>query len=46
MGNVAATCSGQRHYPDDIFDVDQTTTDVDNSLKVWYMPFLDANPAD
>lgn len=45
MGNVAATSSGQRHYPDDALD-GETTADVDNSLKVWYMPFLNTNPAD
>lgn len=38
MGNVAATCSGQRHYPDD--DTGENIADVDNSLKVWHMPFL------
>lgn len=35
MGSVAATCSGQRHSDDKV--------NVDNSLKVWSMPFLEAN---
>lgn len=42
MGTVAATCSGQRHYPD---ASNGETANADNSLKVWSMPFLD-NPPD
>jgi WD40 repeat protein len=50
MGNVAATCSGQRHYHlDDSSDEDDDDTesngrDIDNSLKVWSMPFLRSDP--
>ncbi|EYE96378.1 uncharacterized protein EURHEDRAFT_401465 [Aspergillus ruber CBS 135680] len=43
MGTVAATCSGQRHYPDDASDdknSSSSTVEIDNTLKVWSMPFL------
>ena len=46
MGDVVATCSGQRHYHmDDSSDEDEDNVarnarDIDNSLKVWSMPFL------
>lgn len=58
MGNIIATTSGQRHYDSDDSsdedDVDLTKCDrvIDNSLKVWSMPFLnpeteaDTNPVD
>ena len=38
MGNVVATCAGQRHYSDD--DGSSSTEKLDNSVKVWSMPFL------
>jgi hypothetical protein len=44
MGTIAATTSGQRRSSRDINAVDETihpTKKVDNSLKVWSMPFLD-----
>lgn len=44
MGTVAATCSGQRHYPVDVSDDKNdsiSTMEVDNSLRVWSMPFLE-----
>ncbi|XHG04223.1 hypothetical protein AWENTII_007501 [Aspergillus wentii] len=47
MGSVAATCSGQRHNLEDVAHGDQTdllsASNIDNSLKVWSMPFLDTN---
>ncbi|KAE8414035.1 WD40-repeat-containing domain protein [Aspergillus pseudocaelatus] len=44
MGNVVATCSGQRHYLDDDDDDDDysyPTEKLDNSMKVWSLPFLE-----
>lgn len=45
MGTVAATCSGQRHYPDDATNDDESypssTVEVDYTLKVWSMSFLE-----
>ncbi|KAE8409819.1 WD40-repeat-containing domain protein [Aspergillus pseudonomiae] len=38
MGNVVATCAGQRHYSDD--DGSSSREKPDNSVKVWSMPFL------
>ncbi|PYI11521.1 WD repeat-containing protein 79 [Aspergillus sclerotiicarbonarius CBS 121057] len=44
LGNIAATTSGQRHYDNDIASTSSVSNpDVDNSLKVWYMPFLHAS---
>lgn len=43
MGTLAATTSGQRPSSRDISAVDETMRPpekVDNSLKVWSMPFL------
>ncbi|KAJ5770133.1 uncharacterized protein N7511_002184 [Penicillium nucicola] len=49
MGSVVATCSGQRHYDQDDSSDDSSADEdgsvmsarkVDNSLKVWSMPFL------
>ncbi|OGE55503.1 hypothetical protein PENARI_c004G09108 [Penicillium arizonense] len=47
MGNVVATCSGQRHYDHDYCSADEDSPvtnarNVDNSLKVWSMPFLNS----
>lgn len=47
-GSVAATCSGQRHYDHDYCSADEDSPvtndrDVDNSLKVWSMPFLNSD---
>ncbi|KAE8356352.1 WD repeat-containing protein 79 [Aspergillus coremiiformis] len=39
MGSVVATCSGQRHYSD---DEPCPAENIDNSLRVWSMPFLEA----
>lgn len=39
MGNVVATCSGQRHYLDD--EDSSSAGQIDNSVKVWSMPFLE-----
>lgn len=44
MGSVVATCSGQRHYDHDYCSDDEDSPvtnarNVDNSLKVWSMPF-------
>lgn len=37
-GTVAATCSGQRHYPEyGSADEQSFTQKIDNSLKVWYI---------
>lgn len=48
MGTVAATCSGQRHYPDDGTSDDEghpaSVAKADNTLKVWSMPFLETQP--
>ncbi|CEJ58033.1 hypothetical protein PMG11_06705 [Penicillium brasilianum] len=50
MGNVVATCSGQRHRAtDDSFDEaesDSGISQADNSLKVWSMPFLGSSEQD
>ncbi|PWY91727.1 WD40 repeat-like protein [Aspergillus sclerotioniger CBS 115572] len=43
LGNIAATTSGQRHHDDGVANTGSLTTHVDNSLKIWYMPFLNAN---
>jgi WD40 repeat protein len=46
MGDVVATCSGQRHYNLDDSSSEEEKNDaenvesIDNSLKVWSMPFL------
>ncbi|KAJ5965116.1 uncharacterized protein N7479_004992 [Penicillium vulpinum] len=44
MGSVVATCSGQRHFDSDDSSDEETSAknieQVDNSLKVWSMPFL------
>jgi hypothetical protein len=45
MGTIAATTSGQRRFSPGVSGVDEivhSTKKVDNSLKVWSMPFLDA----
>ncbi|EAW06752.1 uncharacterized protein ACLA_084470 [Aspergillus clavatus NRRL 1] len=44
MGDIAATASGQRHTSRDMPAIDAASPlmeKVDNSLKVWSMPFLD-----
>jgi hypothetical protein len=50
MGNVVATCSGQRHRAtDDSSDEaesDSGISQADNSLKVWSMPFLGSSEQD
>lgn len=47
MGNIVATTSGQRHFEKDIDDASlPPMPDIDNSLKVWYMPLLNANSDD
>ncbi|KAJ5894799.1 hypothetical protein N7495_006490 [Penicillium taxi] len=42
MGSVLATCSGQRHHPSDdlLSETAPLPRRVDNSLKVWSMPYL------
>ncbi|KAB8079315.1 guanine nucleotide-binding protein [Aspergillus leporis] len=40
MGSVVATCSGQRRYTD---DESSSPKKLDNSVKVWSMPFLEAS---
>ncbi|KAE8392942.1 guanine nucleotide-binding protein [Aspergillus alliaceus] len=39
IGSVVATCSGQKHYSD---EETSSTGKLDNSVKVWSMPFLEA----
>ncbi|RAL15757.1 uncharacterized protein BO97DRAFT_458640 [Aspergillus homomorphus CBS 101889] len=40
-GNVAATTSGQRFFPDELEEgTSPPNSQSDRSLKVWYMPFL------
>lgn len=50
MGNVVATCSGQRHRASDNSseeaESDSGISQADNSLKVWSMPFLGSNEQD
>ncbi|BCS04261.1 uncharacterized protein AKAW2_80062S [Aspergillus luchuensis] len=47
MGNIVATTSGQRHFEKDIDNTSPPPVpNIDNSLKVWYMPFLNANSND
>ncbi|KAJ5371400.1 uncharacterized protein N7496_007492 [Penicillium cataractarum] len=50
MGNVVATCSGQRHRASDDSseegELDSGISQADNSLKVWSMPFLGSNGQD
>jgi hypothetical protein len=47
MGNVVATCSGQRHRATDELreegESDSSSSQADNSLKVWSLPFLGSN---
>lgn len=44
MGDVVATCSGQRHRAvDELLEEDEPDSGIkqtDNSLKVWSLPFL------
>lgn len=46
MGNVVATCSGQRYQADTHFSEGGISDGIgeqsDNSLKVWSMPFLNS----
>ncbi|PYI23111.1 WD40 repeat-like protein [Aspergillus violaceofuscus CBS 115571] len=48
LGNVAATTSGQRYFADEPDDgIPPSNSQIDRSLKVWYMPFLnDSNEID
>ena len=50
MGSVVATCSGQRHrdFENTVEQTErrQSSTNADNTLKIWSLPFLELGADD